>query len=441
MPQIVGVKLRFAGKTLSFDADSYELAEGDAVVVSTSRGLEFGFVAIPPHEVSASEVPGELKPVLRPATEQDWATYEELQAQEDAARPIFRRMVAERGLDMKPLFAEWMFDRSKLVFYFVSEERVDFRDLVKDLATEFKTRIEMRQIGVRDEARTIGGYSHCGEQLCCARFAGDFQPVSIRMAKEQDLPLNPTKISGVCGRLMCCLRYEFEAYKDFKQRAPKKNAIIDTPQGPGKVVEFNTPREMLTLRTEEGPLKVPLAALDCGKTEEGCSCPCRVTAESLAAFAPKEVSSSMLGDASQLKQAEQMVHPEATAEEKAGKQRRGRKRRGDKKPEGGGEAKDGAAAGPSRPEKPAGEGGPQKRPRRRRGGRGRGSGEKPSAGGAPATGPASGSAGSASGSASGSGAQAGGTAPSGDGEGRRRRRRSHGSSDGAAPAAPSGPSQ
>ena len=232
MPQIVGVKLRFAGKTLSFDADALRAGRGRRrrrVHVARPGVRLRRHPAARGRRLARS--PGDLKPVLRVATEEDWDTYEELQADEDAARPIFRRMVAERGLDMKPLFAEWMFDRSKLVFYFVSEERVDFRDLVKDLATEFKTRIEMRQIGVRDEARMIGGYSHCGEQLCCARFAGDFQPVSIRMAKEQDLPLNPTKISGVCGRLMCCLRYEFEAYKDFKQRAPKQER--DDRHAPG----------------------------------------------------------------------------------------------------------------------------------------------------------------------------------------------------------------
>ncbi len=436
MPQVVGVKLRFAGKTLSFDPDGIELAEGDAVVVHTSRGDEFGFVAIPPHDVAYEDLPEGFKPVLRAATQEDWDTYEQLQEDEDAARPIFRRMVEERGLDMKPLFAEWMFDRSKLVFYFVSEERVDFRDLVKDLATEFKTRIEMRQIGVRDEARMIGGYSHCGEQLCCARFAGDFQPVSIRMAKEQDLPLNPTKISGTCGRLMCCLRYEFEAYKDFKQRAPKKNAMIDTPQGPGKVVDFNTPREILTLRTEEGYLKVPLAAMSCGKSEEGCSCPCKVTAEALEEFAPKETGGAMLGEVN-LKQAEHMEHPEAPAGAKAperssekpggGKRRsRGGRKRGGEKPAEGAQAAAGAA-------KPAAQGGgatpaegAPKRSRRRRGGRGRGGGggegKAQGAQGAQSSQAASGTPGGAQG-----GAQPGGGASGG--EGRRRRRRSHGTGE------------
>ena len=150
--------------------------------------------------------------------------------------PVFRELVAEHKLDMKPIDVEYLFDGDKVVFYFVAEERVDFRELVKDLASRFHARIDMRQVGVRDEARMVGGLGHCGEQLCCVRFGGEFQPVSIRMAKEQDLPLNPLKISGLCGRLMCCLRYEFEAYKDYKGRAPKKGAIIETPLGLAKVV-------------------------------------------------------------------------------------------------------------------------------------------------------------------------------------------------------------
>lgn len=166
---------------------------------------------------------------------------------------------------MSPSAVEFSFDESHATFYFTSDDRVDFRGLVRDLAAEFHTRVDMRQIGPRDEARMLGGLGHCGEELCCARLGGEFQPVSIRMAKEQDLPLNPTKISGLCGRLMCCLRYEYEAYKDFKGRAPKKNALIDTPAGMGKVVEFDTPRETVRLRMEDGSsLTLPVSALDTG---------------------------------------------------------------------------------------------------------------------------------------------------------------------------------
>ena len=169
-------------------------------------------------------------------------------------------------LDMKPIDVEYLFAGDKVVFYFVAEERVDFRDLVKDLASRFKARIDMRQVGVRDEARMIGGLGHCGEQLCCVRFGGEFQPVSIRMAKEQDLPLNPLKISGLCGRLMCCLRYEFEAYKDYKQRAPKKGAIVETPLGLAKVSELNTPHETVGMRLEDGMrFSVPLEGMECCK--------------------------------------------------------------------------------------------------------------------------------------------------------------------------------
>ena len=180
---------------------------------------------------------------------------------------------------MKPIDVEYLFGGDKVVFYFVAEERVDFRDLVKELASRFQARIDMRQVGVRDEARMVGGLGHCGEQLCCVRFGGEFQPVSIRMAKEQDLPLNPLKISGLCGRLMCCLRYEYEAYKDFKSRAPKKGAIIETPLGLAKVSELNTPRETIGMKFEDGKrVTVPLAEMGCSK---GTGCPCTVSRETL----------------------------------------------------------------------------------------------------------------------------------------------------------------
>jgi len=166
-----------------------------------------------------------------------------------------------------------------MIFYFAAEERVDFRELVRELASTFKTRIDMRQVGVRDEARLVGGIGHCGQQLCCVRFGGEFQPVSIRMAKEQDLPLNPLKISGLCGRLMCCLRYEYDAYKDFKQRAPKYGSPVETPTGKAKVVGLNTPKELITIRGEDGTQTVvPLAALDCSG---GHGCPCVLRAEML----------------------------------------------------------------------------------------------------------------------------------------------------------------
>ena len=211
MPTVVGVKLRFSPKTLHFDPAGHELEQGDHVVVETERGKEFGEVVDAAREIPKAELVSALKPVVRVADDSDLKHVSELERQEDEAVPVFRELINKHELDMKPVGIEHLFDGGKIVFYFSAEERVDFRDLVRDLATRFKARIDMRQVGVRDEARMVGGVGHCGQVLCCERLPGDFQPVSIRMAKEQDLPLNPLKISGLCGRLMCCLRYEFDA--------------------------------------------------------------------------------------------------------------------------------------------------------------------------------------------------------------------------------------
>ncbi len=284
MPTVVGVKLRYAGKVLWFDPAGSEPIEGDSVIVSTERGQEFGEVVMPPHDIDPAEVPTELKPVLRVADENDLARAESLREREREEMERFRALVAKHKLDMKPIGVEHLFDDSKVVFYFAAEERVDFRELVRELAAELHNRIDMRQVGVRDEARMIGGLGHCGQQLCCVRFAGEFQPVSIRMAKEQDLPLNPLKISGLCGRLMCCLRYEYDAYKDFKQRAPKCGTPVDFPDGTaGRISSMNIPRETLTIRQQGGPeVTVPLEALDCSA---GRGCPCKLSADALVAQA------------------------------------------------------------------------------------------------------------------------------------------------------------
>jgi len=278
MPTVVGVRLRFS-KTLWFDPAGALPAEGDLVVVETERGTELGTVVQPPHEVADDQLPAPLKPVIRVANAEDLARVDEFAEKEREAMPVFRELVASYKLDMKPIDVEYLLSGDKIVFYFSAEERVDFRDMVRDLASRFQARIDMRQVGVRDEARMVGGLGHCGQVLCCVRFGGEFQPVSIRMAKEQDLPLNPLKISGLCGRLMCCLRYEFDAYKDYKGRAPKRGAIIDTPVGLAKVTEMNTPRETVTMRFEDGNrVTVPLGSMSCGK---GCGCPCQVSAEAL----------------------------------------------------------------------------------------------------------------------------------------------------------------
>ncbi|HET6497642.1 MAG TPA: stage 0 sporulation family protein, partial [Coriobacteriia bacterium] len=284
MPTVVGVKLRFAPKPLLLDPKGSDVVPGQSVVVRTERGLELGQVIDVPHEVEPSRLPAPPRPIERVATDEDLATSRELAEKERDAMRVYRQLIEEHRLDMKPVDVEYLFGGDKAVFYFVAEERVDFRELVRELASRFKIRIDMRQVGVRDEARMVGGLGHCGQQLCCVRFGGEFQPVSIRMAKEQDLPLNPLKISGLCGRLMCCLRYEHEAYRDFKSRAPKRGAKLETPLGEGKVTGFNTPRETVNVRLAQGgSLTVPLTAIDC----PGGGCPCRISAEALDALAPK----------------------------------------------------------------------------------------------------------------------------------------------------------
>ena len=266
MVRIAPVRLSFNPKTFWFDAGTLELEVDDNVVVTTARGTEFGTIAKPIfdlEEEKLTELKSPLKPVKRLATEEDVAQDAKNAELSALALPIFKQLAKESIPDMNPIAVEYLFDGDKAVFYFEAEERVDFRDLVRKLATEFHVRVDMKQIGVRDEARMIGGLGHCGQELCCRRFGGGFDPVSIRMAKEQELSLNPQKISGVCGRLMCCLRYEYEAYKDFHGRAPKKNAKIQTPDGEGKVVDMDVPREIITIKVgDDKPVKVPLADFD-----------------------------------------------------------------------------------------------------------------------------------------------------------------------------------
>lgn len=272
MPMMAVVRLRYSAKDYWFDPAGIDIHEGDHVLVTTERGGDMGLVVAEPVDMSADLVPDSLKPIDRLATDEDFARAEELEGKSRDAMAVFHELADKHKLDMKPAAVHFLFDGKRATFYFTADARVDFRALVRDLASHFHVRVDMRQVGVRDEARMVGGLGHCGEQLCCARLGGELQPVSIRMAKEQDLSLNPTKISGLCGRLMCCLHYEYDAYKDFKQRAPKKNAVIETPAGTGKVVEFDMPHERLTLRMEDGSrLVVPLDAMDTGdkKPKEG----------------------------------------------------------------------------------------------------------------------------------------------------------------------------
>lgn len=213
---VVGVRFKPAGKIYYFDSEEFELEAGDAVIVETIRGIEYGSVAIGKRQVSEEELVLPLKKVIRPASDEDTANYNHNKEKEQEALQICRDKVKEHELPMRLIDVEYTFDRGKIIFYFTAEGRVDFRELVKDLAAIFKTRIELRQIGVRDEAKMLGGIGSCGRVLCCNNFLGEFEPVSIRMAKEQNLSLNPTKISGICGRLMCCLKYESDQYEGCK---------------------------------------------------------------------------------------------------------------------------------------------------------------------------------------------------------------------------------
>lgn len=285
MPTVIPVKFTYAARDLWFDVGSTDAQEGDHVICSTERGTEIGLATYGPREVSDEELGNmignaTLKPVLRVATEGDLNLADRLAHKGDEAFPVFRKYVSESGLDMKPVGVEYLFGGEKVVCYFAAEERVDFRQLVRDLSRELHGRIDMRQIGVREEAAVVGGFGHCGQELCCARFGLSFEPVSIRMAKEQDLPLTSNKISGACGRLMCCLRYEFEAYRDFKGRAPKRNAVIDTPLGKAKIVEYDTPKEEICMRIENGKVvRIPLSEMVASdaavKKSEELHCPCR----------------------------------------------------------------------------------------------------------------------------------------------------------------------
>ncbi|MGI6104637.1 MAG: regulatory iron-sulfur-containing complex subunit RicT [Raoultibacter sp.] len=266
MVRIAPIKLQYNPKTLWFDPDGLDIKQGDAVVVNTMRGIEFGHATkdvFEAEEADVKKLKSELKKVKRIATPQDEERALEMEKRSQEALPVFKEMAAEASKDMRPVSVEFLLDGDKAVFYFEAEERVDFRDLVRKLAAHFHVRIDMRQIGVRDEARIIGGLGHCGQELCCKRLGGEFNPVSIRMAKEQDLSLNPQKISGVCGRLMCCLRYEFDAYKDFKDRAPKMNAKIETPEGIAKVIDLNVPKEIITLLLDDDKkVKIPLNEME-----------------------------------------------------------------------------------------------------------------------------------------------------------------------------------
>lgn len=258
MAEIIGVRFRNVGKIYYFDPDGASLRQGDRVIVETSRGVECGEVMMINREIDEESVPQPLKKLIRLATKEDLARIAENAAKEKTAYQICARKIEAHKLDMKLVSVEYTFDNSKILFYFTADGRIDFRELVKDLASVFRTRIELRQIGVRDEAKMLGGIGICGRPFCCASFLSGFQPVSIKMAKEQGLSLNPVKISGACGRLMCCLKYEQEAYTDLLRSTPPIGSLVSTPEGRGVVTEVNLLTRMLHVRLDgaaEGVLK------------------------------------------------------------------------------------------------------------------------------------------------------------------------------------------
>ena len=239
MVEIVGVGFMKSGKTYYFDPVGQKFEQGDNVIVETARGLELGHVLIANSMVDEEDLVAALKPVERLATEEDLRIYEENLAKRDDAMKVCAEKIAKHELEMKLIDVEFMIDGSKIVFYFSADGRVDFRELAKDLAGYFKNRIELRQIGVRDEAKMLGGIGICGRPLCCSKWLHDFQPVSIKMAKQQNLSLNPTKISGTCGRLMCCLNFEDKTYKELRKGMPNDNERVETPDGLAKVVNVD----------------------------------------------------------------------------------------------------------------------------------------------------------------------------------------------------------
>jgi cell fate regulator YaaT (PSP1 superfamily) len=252
MVKVVGVRFKKAGKIYYFDPDQFNIDAGANVIVETARGIEFGEAVIPIREVPDDEIVAPLKKVMRMATEEDIKHASENSRKEKEAFATCLQKIRDHNLDMKLIDVEYTFDNNKILFYFTADGRVDFRELVKDLAAVFKTRIELRQIGVRDESKMMGGIGVCGRVLCCSSYLGEFQPVSIKMAKEQGLSLNPTKISGTCGRLMCCLKYEQDAYESIIKRAPRTGAIVETPDGQGIVVETFLIKETVKVKLDKG---------------------------------------------------------------------------------------------------------------------------------------------------------------------------------------------
>ncbi len=248
MITVIGVRFKKAGKIYYFNPGDLDIKKGDYVVVETARGIEFGECVVGIKDLKEGEIVAPLKNVIRKATDEDIYMNKSNKEKEEEALSVCLEKIKSHDLKMKLIDVEYTFDNNKVIFYFTADGRVDFRELVKDLASIFRTRIELRQIGVRDEAKMTGGLGPCGRSLCCSTFLGEFAPVSIKMAKEQSLSLNPTKISGICGRLMCCLNYEQETYENIRKRLPKGGSIVDTPYGRGEVISSSVVKEIVKVK-------------------------------------------------------------------------------------------------------------------------------------------------------------------------------------------------
>ena len=345
MTEIIGVRFKSGGKQYYFDPKGQTVEPGQGVIIETSRGLEYGECAQGNTMVEDEAVVQPLRPLVRIATQKDLDTVAKNREKEKKAFTICQDKIAAHGLDMKLVEVEYNFEGSKILFFFTSEGRVDFRALVKDLAGVFHARIELRQIGVRDEAKMLGGLGICGRPFCCAGFLDEFQPVSIKMAKTQNLSLNPTKISGTCGRLMCCLKYEQEAYEDAVKRMPKNESFVETPEGVGTVSQVNLLKETVTVRLEDQP-ESPKCFHNCeicvvrngkGKRPEGYVAPPPEELAKLRKVTPVEEPRSLLGSLdSALTGLGVAPAPseEPPANEGAPKRRRSRSRRGGSKPAG-----------------------------------------------------------------------------------------------------------
>ena len=258
MTEVIGVRFKEVGKVYTFDPAGEQFKKDEYVVVETSRGVECGTVALPNHDEDDENIVAPLKPIIRRAAEEDIRRLEENKQKEAEAFEVCKEKIRKHDLDMKLIDVEYTFDAKKILFYFTADGRVDFRDLVKDLAGVFHTRIELRQIGVRDEAKMVGGLGICGRPLCCNQHLCEFQPVSIKMAKEQGLSLNPTKISGSCGRLMCCLKYEQPAYDHLIKITPRVGAVVDCREGRGVVIEANLISGDLKIKLDKSPDAAPV---------------------------------------------------------------------------------------------------------------------------------------------------------------------------------------